>query len=80
MNLGIVLFLYTGCDQPIDGQPWEHEQCGLLPQQEASSGRISNAKESDVHYPWVVRVSRTFTRGDFYHRGFCSGTIILNIS
>ena len=76
MNLGIVLFLYTGCDQPIDGEPWDHEQCGLLPQQEASSGRISNAKESDVHYPWVVRVSREYTNIPVTYTGTCIGTII----
>ena len=64
MNLGNVLFLYTGCDQPLDEQPWDYEQYGLLPRQEASSSRISNAKESVVHYPWVVGVIRTFTKND----------------
>ena len=64
MNLGNILFLYKGCDQPVDGQPWDYEQYGLLPRQAAYSSRISNAKESVVHYPWVVGVILTFTKNN----------------
>ena len=63
MNLGNILFLYKGCDQPVDGQ-LPPEQYGLLPRKEASSGRISNAKESVVHYPWVIGVILTFTKNN----------------
>ena len=76
MNLGNILFLYKGCDQPVDGQPWDYEQYVLLQRQEASSSRISNAKESDIHFPWVVRVERTFTGDTYTFNGRCSGTII----
>ena len=62
MNFWNILFLYKGCDPPVDGQPWDYEQYGLLPRQEASSSRISNAKESVVHYPWVVGVIFTNTK------------------
>ena len=105
-----VLFLYTGCNQPIDeegiiGIPINRiddlEQCGVLPassdppQPEVagypvagpssdpvagpSSGRISNSKPSDVQYPWVVMVSRTFTfnkEGTAPYNSKCGGTII----
>ena len=105
-----VLFLYTGCNQPIDeegiiGIPINRiddlEKCGVLPassdppQPEVagypvagpssdpvagpSSGRISNSKPSDVHYPWVVMVSRTFTFKDTPTSPYtskCGGTII----
>ena len=67
MNLGNVLFLYTGFDQPIDvldGDWFDHERCCLLPRQEASSSRISNAKESEVHYPWVGKFFRILTKYD----------------
>ena len=64
MNLGNVLFPYKGCDQPVDGQPWHYEQYGLLPRKEASSSRMSNAKESVVHYPWVIGVILTFTKNN----------------
>ena len=78
MNLGNVLFLYTGCDQPID-LPLYHKKCGLIlkePTAQASSNRISNAKESEVHYPWVVRVSREYTNLPVTYTGTCTGTII----
>ena len=44
-----------------------------------SSGRISNSNPSDVHYPWVVMVSRTFTfntEGATPYNMKCGGTII----
>ena len=106
-----VLFLYTGCNQPIDeegiiGIPINRiddlDQCGVLPASSdpssgvlpssdpvagpssdpvagPSSGRISNAEPSDVHYPWVVMVSRTFTfnkEGTAPYNSKCGGTII----
>ena len=106
-----VLFLYTGCNQPIDekgiiGIPINRiddlDQCGVLPASSdpssgvlpssdpvagpssdpvagPSSGRISNSKPSDVHYPWVVMVSRTFTfntEGTAPYTSKCGGTII----
>ena len=101
-----VLFLYTGCNQPIDeegiiGIPINRiddlDQCGVLPASSRgpssdpvagpssdpvagpSSGRISNAEPSDVHYPWVVMVSRTFTfnkEGTAPYTSKCGGTII----
>ena len=98
-----VLFLYTGCNQPIDeegiiGIPINSiddlDQCGVLPASSdpssgvlpssdpvagPSSGRISNSKPSDVQYPWVVMVSRTFTfnkEGTAPYNSKCGGTII----
>lgn len=48
-------------------------ECGKLPA--VGSGRISNAKESDRHYPWVVKVER---KNDFTEmkETTCGGSII----
>ena len=71
----------------VDGVPGiqihgihDMKKCGELPARpEASRSRISNAKPSDIHYPWVVMVSRTFTfnkEGTAPYTSKCGGTII----
>ena len=46
------------------------KDCGKLPI--PSSARIANAKESLIHYPWVIGVFRENT----YYEGECGGSII----
>ena len=76
-------FLYTGyyCTQKIDLDHLKTTPtCGMLsgvielPGQ--SSSRISNAKNSDVYYPWVVFVRRKYSKGNFEKEYICTGTII----
>ena len=80
----IVDFLCKGnyCLQEID---FDHylttADCGKLsdvvelPSQPLS--RISSAEDSDVYYPWVVVVRRTYSKGDFKApTSECAGTII----
>ena len=39
--------------------------------------RITNAEDSDVHFPWVVSVKREFEyEEDEFFEGFCGGTIL----
>ena len=67
--------IFIACDeQEIDEDNWRETggECGKLPK-EKSSSRISNAIDSDVHYPWVVRVAREFKGKKL---GECVGSII----
>ena len=59
--------------------------CGEIPK--TASSRITNAEDSDVHYPWVVRVIREFekeggnitvfpTEGGNFYEELCGGTIL----
>ena len=67
--------ILIACDeQEIDQDNWRETggECGKLPKEKASS-RISNAIDSDVHYPWVVRVAREFKEKKI---GECAGSII----
>ena len=72
-----LIFLYTGyyCTQKIDLDHLKTTPtCGMLsgvielPGQ--SSSRISNAKSSDVYYPWVVFVERKYSNGNYKKKVF----------
>ena len=67
--------IFIACDeQEIDEDNWRETggECGKLPKDKSSS-RISNAIDSDVHYPWVVRVAREFKGKKL---GECVGSIM----
>ena len=48
----------------------KYPKCGEYEKTSSSSGRISNAQESEEIYPWVIRVIN--------RRGTCGGVIITN--
>ena len=48
--------------------------CGDIPKDDSS--RITNAEDSDVHYPWVVRVQREFETETEIVKELCGGTIL----
>ena len=50
-------------------------ECGYMPEKPASS-RISNAEESDQHYPWMILVIRRNEHVLLGDRLYCGGTII----
>ena len=61
------------CDPPVidPNHLKNNPNCGEVP--EKMESRIANAKESDVHYPWVINVVREFKKEVIY---MCGGAII----
>ena len=53
-------------------------ECGLLSEESQTLSRISNADETDKHYPWVISVRR---RNSYMPKGGadCGGSIITRI-
>ena len=55
----------------------KNPECGLLPEESqtaSASSRISNADETDKHYPWVISVLRR--NSAMPDIGYCGGSII----
>ena len=56
----------------------KNPECGILPEKSqtaSASSRISNADETDKHYPWVISVLRRNSELQG-HIGYCGGSII----
>ena len=71
----IHLFSKGNCKQEIDSDHLKQvPTCGEIPKKVSS--RITNAKDSDVHFPWVVRVQREFEAKEGVWIGMCGGTIL----
>ena len=79
------IFVTDACKQPLDLEHKQRtEECGKVHDElndespmDTSNSRVSNAKESDVHYPWVVGVRREFRRNrQLLGRSKCGGAII----
>ena len=70
--ISIFINLLT-CDPPVidPNHLKNNPNCGEVP--EKMESRIANAKESDVHYPWVINVVRKFKEEVIY---MCGGAII----